>query len=241
MDRGVNRVKEDVEEYIRFLTIERGLSKNTIESYKRDIGQYMVFIEQSKLNHWDQIDRYVVLSFLQDLKEKQKSAGTIIRMISCLRQLHQFLKQEQLTKNDPMLHIDTPKKAQKLPKVLSIKEVDLLIETPNTGETLGSRDRAMLEVMYATGLRVSELTELKLDDLHLSLGLIQTIGKGDKERIIPLGDMAIEWIEKYRRYSRPKLEKEGRRSPYLFLNHHGRKLTRQGVWKNLKILVKKLE
>ena len=239
MDRGVNRVKEDVEEYIRFLTIERGLSKNTIESYKRDIGQYMVFIEQSKLNHWDQIDRYVVLSFLQDLKEKQKSAGTIIRMISCLRQLHQFLKQEQLTKNDPMLHIDTPKKAQKLPKVLSIKEVDLLIETPNTGETLGLRDRAMLEVMYATGLRVSELTELKLDDLHLSLGLIQTIGKGDKERIIPLGDMAIEWIEKYRRYSRPKLEKEGHRSPYLFLNHHGRKLTRQGVWKNLKILVKK--
>lgn len=232
-------MNEDVEEYLRFLTIERGLSKNTIESYKRDIKQYLTFIAESKITDWDQIDRYIVLSFLQNLKEQKKSAGTIIRMISCLRRFHQFLKQEQLSKGDPMLHIDTPKKAQKLPKVLSIKEVDQLIETPNTGETLGLRDRAMLEVLYATGLRVSELTDLKLDDLHLSLGLIQTIGKGDKERIIPLGDMAIEWIEKYRRYSRSKLEKEGQRSPYLFLNHHGRKLTRQGVWKNLKIIVKK--
>ena len=152
-------MNEDVEEYLRFLTIERGLSKNTIESYKRDISQYLTFIEENKLTEWVQIDRYVVLSFLQKLKENQKSAGTIIRMISCLRQFHQFLKQEQLSLTDPMLHIDTPKKAQKLPKVLSIKEVDRLIETPNTGETLGLRDRAMLEVLYATGLRFSDLSE----------------------------------------------------------------------------------
>ena len=185
-----------------------------------------------------QIDRYAILSFLQSLKKNQKSSATIIRMVSSLRRFHQFLKQEKLSDNDPMLYIDTPKKAQTLPKVLSLKEVESLILTPNVNEILGLRDRAILEVMYATGLRVSELTTLKLADLHMSLGLIQTIGKGDKERIIPLGDMAIEWVEQYLKYSRVKLEKSGKRSSYLFLNHHGDKLTRQGVWKNLKAIVK---
>lgn len=232
-------MEESLTEYIRFLTIERGLSKNTVESYQRDLKQYLLFLKENHINHWDAVDRYTVLSFLQRLKEEEKAAGTVIRMVSSLRQFHQFLRQEKISTTDPMLHIDTPKKAQTLPKVLSTKEVEILIETPNTSETLGIRDRAMLEVMYATGLRVSELTELKLDDLHLSLGLIQTIGKGDKERIIPLGDLAIEWIEKYLKHSRNRLERPDKRSLYVFLNHHGRKLSRQGVWKNLKGLVKK--
>ncbi|WP_414838476.1 site-specific tyrosine recombinase XerD [Carnobacterium sp. TMP28] len=232
-------MEEDLAEYIRFLTIERGLSKNTIESYMRDIKTYLIFLRKNQLMTWDTIDRYAILSFLQQLKEEQKSAGSIIRMVSSLRQFHQFLRQEKIATVDPMTHIDTPKKAQTLPKVLSIKEVENLIETPDTSHTLGIRDRAILEVMYATGLRVSELTELKLDDLHLSLGLIQTIGKGEKERILPLGDLAVQWTQTYLDHSRNRLERPSQRSKYVFLNHHGRKLTRQGVWKNLKILVKK--
>ncbi|MER2040954.1 MAG: site-specific tyrosine recombinase XerD [Desemzia incerta] len=232
-------MKEDLEEYIRYLRIERGLADNTIESYKRDLNQYLVYLEKNELEDWAKIDRYTILSFLQELKETKKSSATVIRMVSSLRKFHQYLKQEQRSSVDPMLHIDTPKKAQHLPKVLSMTEVEKLIETPNTNEVLGLRDRAILEVMYATGLRVTELTELKMDDLHLSLGLIQTIGKGDKERIIPIGDLAIKWIENYLKYSRNKLEKPSKRSPYLFLNHHGRKLTRQGIWKNLGALVKK--
>ncbi|MER2110111.1 MAG: site-specific tyrosine recombinase XerD [Desemzia incerta] len=232
-------MKEDLEEYIRYLRIERGLADNTIESYKRDLNQYLVYLEKNELEDWSKIDRYTILSFLQELKETKKSSATVIRMVSSLRKFHQYLKQEQRSSVDPMLHIDTPKKAQHLPKVLSMTEVEKLIETPNTNEVLGLRDRAILEVMYATGLRVTELTELKMDDLHLSLGLIQTIGKGDKERIIPIGDLAIKWIENYLKYSRNKLEKPSKRSPYLFLNHHGRKLTRQGIWKNLGALVKK--
>lgn len=232
-------MKEDLEEYIRYLRIERGLADNTIESYKRDLNQYLAYLEKSELEDWARIDRYTILSFLQELKETKKSSATVIRMVSSLRKFHQYLKQEQRSTIDPMLHIDTPKKAQHLPKVLSMTEVEKLIETPNTNEILGLRDRAILEVMYATGLRVTELTELKMDDLHLSLGLIQTIGKGDKERIIPIGDLAIKWIENYLKYSRNKLEKPSKRSPYLFLNHHGRKLTRQGIWKNLGALVKK--
>lgn len=232
-------MKEDLEEYIRYLRIERGLADNTIESYKRDLNQYLVYLEKNELTDWEKIDRYTILSFMQELKETKKSSATVIRMVSSLRKFHQYLKQEQRSSVDPMLHIDTPKKAQHLPKVLSMTEVEKLIETPNTNEVLGLRDRAILEVMYATGLRVTELTELKMDDLHLSLGLIQTIGKGDKERIIPIGDLAIKWIENYLKYSRNKLEKPSKRSPYLFLNHHGRKLTRQGIWKNLGALVKK--
>lgn len=230
-------MEDDLKEYLHFLTIERGLSKNTIESYRRDLVHYLDYLNEHQIASWNELDRYFVLSFLQQLKDEEKAAGTIIRMVSSLRKFHQFLKQERLSEIDPMLHIDTPKKAQTLPKILSMKEVEKLIETPDTNTTLGLRDRAMLEVMYATGLRVTELTELRLTDLHLSLGLIQTIGKGDKERIIPLGDLAIEWIEKYLRYSRVKLEKSGKRTPYLFLNHHGGGLTRQGVWKNLKKLV----
>ncbi|WP_313466970.1 site-specific tyrosine recombinase XerD [Carnobacterium sp.] len=232
-------MEEELAEYIRFLTIERGLSKNTTQSYQRDLKQYTCFLKEQKLDQWNDIDRYTVLAFLQQMKEEEKSAGTIIRMVSTLRQFHQFLKQEKISSVDPMLHIDTPKKAQTLPKILSMKEVERLIETPNTSETLGIRDRAILETMYATGLRVSELTELKLDDLHLSLGLIQTIGKGDKERIIPLGDLAIKWIETYLQHSRNRLERPNNRSSYVFLNHHGQKLTRQGIWKNLKAMVQK--
>ena len=232
-------MKEDLEEYIRYLQIERGLADNTIESYKRDLNQYLVYLEKNELRDWEKIDRYTILSFMQELKETKKSSATVIRMVSSLRKFHQYLKQEQRSSVDPMLHIDTPKKAHHLPKVLSMTEVEKLIETPNTNEILGLRVRAILEVMYATGLRVTELTELKMDDLHLSLGLIQTIGKGDKERIIPIGDLAIKWIENYLKYSRNKLEKPSKRSPYLFLNHHGRKLTRQGIWKNLGALVKK--
>jgi integrase/recombinase XerD len=232
-------MEEDLAEYVRFLTIERGLSKNTIESYLRDLKTYLSFLKNNQLLAWNDIDRYAILSFLQQLKEEKKSASSIIRMVSSLRQFHQFLRQEKLATVDPMAHIDTPKKAQTLPKVLSTKEVEILIETPNTSETLGIRDRAILEVMYATGLRVSELTELKLDDLHLSLGLIQTIGKGDKERILPLGDLAIKWIEIYLDHSRNRLERPNQRSSYVFLNHHGHKLTRQGIWKNLKLLVQK--
>lgn len=138
-----------------------------------------------------------------------------------------------------MQYVDTPKKTQRLPKTLSVAEVEKIIEMPDTTTSLGIRDRAILEVMYATGLRVTELISLKLDDLHLSLGLIQTVGKGDKERIIPLGDLAINWINEYLEKSRPELvyRSGNRDNPYLFLNYKGRQFSRQGIWKNLKIYV----
>ncbi|MBO0432165.1 site-specific tyrosine recombinase XerD [Enterococcus sp. DIV0660C] len=229
-------MKEELSEYLHYLNIERGLSANTRKSYERDLEQYLHFMEEKKITSWQMVDRYLVIQYLEKLHEEQKATATITRMISSLRRFHQFLRQERYTDHDPMQHIDTPKKAQKLPSTLTLKEVEILIETPDTSKTLGIRDRAILEVMYATGMRVSELINLKLGDLHLSLGLLQTIGKGDKERIIPLGDYAIQWLERYLDEARPLLVKDTSEL-HVFVNNHGKGLSRQGIWKNLKQLV----
>ncbi|MEQ7221477.1 site-specific tyrosine recombinase XerD [Vagococcus fluvialis] len=232
-------MKNHLEEYLHYLKIERGLSENTIQSYKRDLSQYFSFLDVKEISSWEQVDRYLVLDFLEFLRNEGKSSATIIRMVSSLRKFHQFLRQERMTDNDPMQHIDTPKKTQRLPKTLSIKEVEKIIESPDTNDALGIRDRAILEVMYATGLRVTELITLKLDDLHLSLGLLQTVGKGDKERIIPLGDVAIKWVNLYLEKSRPELLAKNKKDKtnILFLNYKGEGFTRQGIWKNLKVYV----
>lgn len=230
-------MEEQIIDYLHFLQIERGLSLNTRKSYERDLNKYLAFLKNQKIDTWQLIDRYIVMEYLQQLHNEENSSATIIRMISSLRGFHQFLRQERITDHDPMQHIDSPKKAQKLPSTLSVEEVTLLIETPDTTKPLGIRNRTILEVMYATGLRVSELVDLKIGDLHLSIGLLQTIGKGDKERIIPLGDYAIQWIEKYMEEARPILIKKNQNETRLFVNHHGKPLSRQGVWKNLNQIV----
>ena len=230
---------EDLEEYVYYMKIERGLSANTVESYQRDILSYLSYLVKQKIDEWDRTDRFVILNYLRVLEEEKKSPNTIIRIVSSLRKFHQFLKQEKKMQEDPMQHIDTPKKASVLPKVMSYEEVENLLTIPDVKTPLGMRDRTLLEVMYATGLRVSELTNLKMDDLRLELELIQTIGKGDKERIIPIGETAVRWLEEYLALSRPLLLKKSEESHYVFLNHRGGQLTRQGVWKNIKKIVQK--
>ncbi len=232
-------MKEQIIDYLHYLTIERGLSQNTRKSYERDLEQYLTFLTEQHIKDWQAVDRVLILSFLQQLQQSGKSSATIIRMVSSLRRFHQFLRQERFTDHDPMQHIDSPKKQQKLPDTLSLSEVERLIETPDTKEVLGIRDRAIFEVMYATGLRVSELIGLQLKDLHLSMGLLQTTGKGDKERIVPLGDLAIQWIETYLEEARPFLTRKHPEESHLFVNNHGKQLSRQGIWKNLKALVRK--
>ncbi|MFV0560855.1 MAG: site-specific tyrosine recombinase XerD [Enterococcus sp.] len=230
-------MEEEIVEYLHYLNIERGLSENTRKSYERDLMQYVAFLKKQKITTWQDVERYTVIQFLEELHTQNKATATVTRMITSLRRFHQFLRQERYTDHDPMQHIDTPKKEQKLPSTLSLEEVERLLETPDTSKLLGIRDRAILEVMYATGMRVSELIGLKLGDLHLSLGLLQTIGKGDKERIIPLGDYAIEWVQRYLDEVRPLLVKKPTEM-HLFVNNHGNGLSRQGIWKNLKQIVR---
>lgn len=231
-------MEEQIVDYLHYLLIERGLSKNTRESYRRDLHQYLAYLQKEQVNSWQEVDRFMILSFLQSLQKAGKSSATLDRMISSLRRFHQFLRQERYTEHDPMQHIETPKKQQRLPDTLSLAEVERLIETPDTKDLLGLRDRAILEVMYATGLRVSELIGLKLKDLHLSIGLLQTLGKGDKERIVPLGDYAITWVQRYLEEARPQLTAKHPEEEHLFVNHHGTGLSRQGIWKNLKQIVR---
>lgn len=231
-------MEEQIVDYLHYLLIERGLSKNTRESYERDLNQYLDYLKKNNITSWQNVDRFLILGLLQQLQTEGKSSATIARMISSLRRFHQFLRQERYTDHDPMQHIESPKKQQRLPDTLSLEEVEQLIETPDTKELLGLRDRAILEVMYATGLRVSELIGLKLKDLHLSIGLLQTLGKGDKERIVPLGDYAIEWLGRYLDEARPLLTIKHPEEDHLFVNHHGTGLSRQGIWKNLKQIVR---
>lgn len=232
-------MEEQIIEYLHYLTIERGLSANTKSSYQRDLKQYLAFLNEAGISDWQAVDRYTVVAFLAHLNQLNKASATVTRMISSLRRFHQYLRQERFTDHDPMQHIESPKKTQKLPQTLSLQEVEKLIATPDTTTTLGIRDRAILEVMYATGLRVSELIGLKIGDIHLEMGLLQTLGKGDKERIVPLGDYAIHWIERYLAESRPLLTKKRPQENHLFVNNHGSGLSRQGIWKNLKVWVLK--
>lgn len=223
---------------MHYLKVERGLSENTIASYGIDLKLFLEYLRENEIPSFKQVNKEVIVNYMQSEKNNNKANSSILRSVSSLRKFFQYLAQEKIIEKDPMLLIDTPKKKQHLPQVLTKEEVEKLLHSPNTGQVLGLRDRAMLELMYATGLRISEIINLKLEDLHLTMGTLQTLGKGHKERIVPVGDEAIKWINRYLEEARPKLLKQ-KRSNYLFLNFHGNNLTRQGVWKNLKAEVRK--
>lgn len=225
-------------DYLHYLKVERGLSENTINSYGIDLKLFLEYLRENEIPSFKQVNKEVIVNYMQSEKNNNKANSSILRSVSSLRKFFQYLAQEKIIEKDPMLLIDTPKKKQHLPQMLTKEEVEKLLRSPNTGQVLGLRDRAMLELMYATGLRISEIINLKLEDLHLTMGTLQTLGKGHKERIVPVGDEAIKWVNRYLEEARPKLLKQ-KRSNYLFLNFHGNNLTRQGVWKNLKAEVRK--
>lgn len=224
-----------IADYLHYIRIERGLSENTIKSYRQDLQQFGAYLTTEQLA-LEAVDHVVVLAWLNHLRLAGKSNNSVIRMVTSMRKFFGYLAQEKLVTPNPMRDIKPPKKATHLPAVLSVAEIDALLAVPTDKKPLEIRNRALLEVMYATGLRVSELVNLKLSDLHLQLGLIQTIGKGDKERIIPIGEVAADWLTRYFSVSRLALLKN-KTSPFVFLNDRGGQLTRQGVWKIIKKLV----
>lgn len=222
-----------LEDYLHFLQIERGLAENTLISYRRDLTNYMEYIKKEmQMNDWNDVKRKDILQFLYHLKDSGKSTATISRHISSIRSFHQFLVRERMVQDDASLHIEKPKRERSLPDVLSQEEVNRLLEVKGK-KPLDLRTKAMLELLYATGLRVTELISLNMSDLHLSMGFVQCIGKGSKERIVPLGNAAKNSLENYLENGRPALVKrQGTKT--LFVNQHGRPLTRQGFWKIIK-------
>ena len=227
-------MNDQLSDFIHFMTVERGLSENTIVSYKRDLQNYLSFLmTHEQLTDISDVTRLHIIHYLKQLKEEGKSSKTSVRHLSSIRSFHQFLLREKVTKDDPSWNIETQKTERTLPKVLSLGEVEKLLDTPNKKNPFDYRDKAMLELLYATGIRVSEMLDLTLADVHLTMGFIRCFGKGRKERIVPIGEAAASAIEEYIEKGRSKLLKK-QLSDALFLNHHGKKMSRQGFWKNLK-------
>lgn len=232
-------MENQIRDFIHFLTIEKGLAKNTLVSYERDLRSYWSYLKDvENINDWNDSRRVNILHFLVHLKDQGKSSKTVARHIASIRSFHQFLLREKVTDQDPSIHIETPKPERSLPKVLSMEEVEALLEAPKVLDEFGLRDKAMLELMYATGMRVSELIFMDVGDVHGSMGFVRCVGKGKKERIIPIGQTALSAIEHYLEGARGRLASPKHRTDSLFLNHHGNRLTRQGFWKILKKLVK---
>jgi integrase/recombinase XerD len=232
-------MEDQIKDFIRFLTIEKGLSKNTIVSYERDLKSYLQYIQNvEEINHWNESRRVSIMNFLTHLKDQGKSTRTIARHIASIRSFHQFLLREKVTDQDPSVHIESPHPERSLPKVLSMEDVESLLNAPKAINEFGLRDKAMLELLYATGMRVSEMISLDIDDVHVSMGFVRCVGKENKERIIPVGQTALKAIQAYLDSGRGKLVSSHHPTHSLFLNHHGNRLTRQGFWKIIKKLAK---
>ncbi|MGB8000027.1 MAG: site-specific tyrosine recombinase XerD [Anaerobacillus sp.] len=232
-------MEDQVQDFLHYLIVERSLSKNTLDAYRRDLAQYSKHLnEKEALSSFQEVRRTHIVNYLYELKDQGKASTTIARNIASIRSFHQFLLREKAVDQDPSVHIETPKTERKLPKILSTSEVEQLLEAPDYSTPFGKRDRAMLEVLYATGLRVTELVDLKTEDIHLTMGFIRTIGKGNKERIVPLGSMAREALTTYLGEGRGQMMKRNK-TDFLFLNHRGERLSRQGFWKILKKLAVK--
>jgi integrase/recombinase XerD len=222
-----------VDDYLNHLGLERRASQNTVESYGRDLaalGRYAA----ARARTLESLARADLEEFVRELMSAGRSPRSVARAVACVRGFYKFLTLHRHVPFNPADDLAAPRAWNVLPKFLSVDEVDQLIEAPDTTTPSGLRDRALIEVLYATGLRVSELVALRPQDLHLDQGYLTTMGKGRKERIVPLGDVAAEWVAKYMREGRPVLL--GRRSsPRLFVNARGGDgLTRVGFWKILK-------
>ncbi|ENH97393.1 site-specific tyrosine recombinase XerD [Gracilibacillus halophilus YIM-C55.5] len=226
-----------VEEFLHYIQIERGLSANTLAAYRRDMKNYLLYLHNEReIYMWQQVTRSDVLHYIYGLNDQGRSQATMARSLSTIRLFHQFLIREFDIKDDPSLHIETPKANRKLPETLSMDDVDKLLQLQQR-DIYTLRNKAMLEILYATGLRVTELVSLKMNDLHLTMGFVRCLGKGSRERIVPLGDVAKQALEDYLQHSRPKFVKK-KRTEELFVNHHGNRLSRQGFWKLLKQIAK---
>ncbi|MCM3163185.1 site-specific tyrosine recombinase XerD [Metabacillus litoralis] len=228
-------MKDQIKDFIHYLIVERGLSNNTIVSYERDLNSYQKHLsEKQHITSFNQVTRLHIIEFLKELKEAGKSSKTIARHTASIRNFHQFLLREKQADQDPSVMIESPQLERNLPKILSLKEVEKLLDTPKLINPFGYRDKAMLELLYATGIRVSEMINLNLADVHLTMGFIRCYGKGNKERIVPIGRTATEALIEYIEKGRSKLISAKQPTDAFFINHHGKRISRQGFWKNLK-------
>ena len=222
-----------IDKFLDSQWLEKGLSRNTLESYGRDLKAYSVWLEQQPLELL-QARREDLLRYLAARMGSGLKARSTARALSCLRGLYRYLLRENLIRLDPTLRIDNPKLGRPLPDTLSEQDIDRLLGAPDPLTLLGLRDRTMLEVLYATGLRVTELVSLRLTDINLRQGVVRVMGKGSKERLVPLGEEAIAWIEHFLQTARDPLLKNSLHEDVVFPSNRGQIMTRQTFWYRIK-------
>jgi integrase/recombinase XerD len=222
-----------LDQLLHYLIVEKGLSKNTIEAYSHGLRRFLNHLREKGVQEIQEVGKFHIRGFLLALRKKNLSTKTIVRNLVAIRTFFRFLVQEGILETNPAEELESPKVAKTLPEILTLREIEQILEQPNLQTPLGMRDRAMLEMLYATGMRVSELTHLPTHQVNLEGGYVLLYGKGSKERVVPLGSEAIKWVTLYLKESCGILAK-GKESPFLFINRSGKGMSRQGLWKNLK-------
>ena len=220
-----------IDSFIDNIWLEKGLSKNTLSAYKQDLSNFDDWLKNESLKN---ADRIKLLDYLAYRLKQGYSSRSTARSLSSLRSFYAFLVSKNIIAENPTTKIDSPKLGHSLPKVLSEEDVEKLINAPNTKEPIGLRDRAMLELLYACGLRISELIGLDILNLNVRQGLVRVTGKGEKERLVPMGEQALDWISDYLSYGRSQFLKENQSSSYLFLSNRGSMMVRQTFWYRIK-------
>lgn len=223
-----------VDEFMSYLSIERGLAENTLLSYRRDLIKFINYLNAKGVGSIDKIKKNNITSFLMDERDKGLSANSVARGFAAIKVFYKYLVAERSIKENIASLVDAPRLWKHLPETLHLDEVEKLLKQPNFKKWMGIRDRACLELMYATGLRVSEIINLKIHDVNLDFGFVKCVGKGDKERIVPLGKQAKQAIYKYLGRVRPKLVRKGITDPRLFLTRLSKGMSRQQFWKMIK-------
>jgi len=223
-----------ISSFLTHVQVEKGLATNTLSAYRRDLAKFEDFAKKRKLD-LTAVTRDHLVDFLASLYRQKLESKTVARHLVTLRNFFRHAQVQELVTDDPTAHLESPKIRRSLPGYLRLEEVEKLLELPDHKTALGLRDRAMLEVLYSTGLRVSELTSLRVTDLDMKVGCVRCIGKGDKERIVPVGRKALGIVERYLRDGRPELIGQGRggAGAFLFVNRRGGRISRVGVWKIL--------
>lgn len=231
-------MKEFIDEFMNYISVERGLAKNTLIAYRRDLEKYIDYLSQKGIKNTAQVSREHVSNFMFDLKKHDMTATTICRNLAAVKMFHRFLVRENLSHEDPTTLVDTPKLWKRIPAVLTLAEIESMILAASGKKAQQVRDQAILEIFYASGLRVSELSDLKTTSINYDVGFVRAVGKGSKERIIPLGMKAREALQKYLLRARPQLLKN-QTNDVLFLSRLGKKISRQSLWAVIKYYARK--
>ncbi len=231
-------MKSDVDKFFRFLQLEKSLATNSIDAYRRDIARYVVFLESRGVSRSTNVNDDHVTAFVHELRDLGLSARSIARNLSAVKGLHRFLLGEKITVTDPTINTELPKRGKSLPDVLSVMEINQIINATGQKKSdekkLWIRDRAILETLYATGMRVSELTDLRMSNVFFNDQMVKVFGKGSKERLIPIGIPALEWIQKYQSEVRGMVAKKHGTNDAVFLNWRGKPMTRAAIWNIVK-------